>query len=259
MLTNKSSINKPSIDKSSINKSSIRKPTISKSSKNKTSIGTKNESSLHNALKFRYSGIEGSTEKPVGDYVCDGLTSEGEIIEIQIGSFGPIKEKIKKLVQTSKVRLIHPIVIKKHIELYDLNNNLLYRRKSPRAGKPWDVFNALIYAPELGLLKNLSIELAVIDVVEKRVNDGKGSWRRKGVSISDRFLDVWHHSIVLSRRGDYNQFIPFKKDESFTVRNLAKKAGINTTLARKTLYVLAKMNLVEKTGKQANAFIFKRK
>jgi ribosomal protein S25 len=40
---------------------------------------------------------------------------------------------------------------------------------------------------------------------------------------------------------------------------LAEKAGINVTLAGKTLYVLAKMGLAEKTGKQGNAFIYMRK
>jgi len=226
---------------------------------NKQTIGTKKESSLHRSLKFRFSGSEGAIETQVGDYVCDGITSQGEIIEVQNGSFGPIKEKVKTLAKTNKIRIIHPIIIKKHIELYDSDGSLLHKRKSPKKGNVWDLFKALIYAPDLAMLKNLVIELAVIDIVEKRINDGKGSWRRKGISINDRFLEVWHSSVVLSRRSDYYQFIPFKKSEYFTTQDLAEKAGINTTLAGKTLYTLAKMNLVEKTGKKGNAFIYKRK
>ena len=108
-------------------------------------------------------------------------------------------------------------------------------------------------------MKKLTIELAIVDVIEKRTDDGKGSWRRKGVSISDRFLGAWHGSVILKSPKDYYRFIPFKKNEPFTVRDLAEKAGINATLARKTIYVLTKMGLVKRTGKQGNAFIYKRR
>ena len=228
-------------------------------SKNNPSIGTKRESSLHRSLKFRYSGSDGDTETLAGAYVCDGRTGNGELIEVQIGSFGPLKEKITILTQNERVRIIHPVIIKKHIELYDTGGRLLRSRKSPQKGSNWDLFKALLYAPELPLLKNLSIELAVIEAIEKRIDDGKGSWRRKGVSISDRLLGAWHHSILLKSPRDYFQFVPFQKRELFTVRDLAAKAGISTDIARKTLYVLTKMNLVERTGKQGNAFVYQRK
>ena len=222
-------------------------------------IGTKNESSLHRSLKFRYSGSDGFVEIQAGVFVCDGLTSEGEIIEVQIGSFAPLKEKLSLFARSGKVRIIHPIIEGKYIELYGLDGSLLRRRKSSRKGKTWDLFKALIYAPWLAVTKNLSIELAMVDIVEKRLDDGKGSWRRKGVSIADRVLAAYNSSVVLSRRSDYNQFVPFKKGESFTTEGLAKKAKINVSLARKTLYVLAKLGIVEKTGRQGNAFIYERK
>lgn len=215
------------------------------------------ESSLHRSLKFHYSGSEGDIETPVGDYVCDGRTSKGEIIEIQTGSFGPLKEKLKCLTKTSKVRVVHPIAKQKHIELYDSDGNLSRKRKSTRKGSIWDLFKVLIYAPELALQKNLIIELAIIDILEKRVNDGKGSWRRKGVSITDRSLEAWHSSILLSKLKDYYLFVPFKKSECFMVQDLAEKAGINANLARKTLYVLTKIGLTEKTGRQGNASIYR--
>jgi len=216
------------------------------------------ESSLHRSLKFRYSGSGGETETLAGSYVCDGRTSEGELIEVQTGSFGPLKEKVKKLTKTGKLRIIHPIIVQKYIELYDVKGRLLHRRKSPRKGSSWDLFKALIYGPELPLLKNLSIELALIDIIEKRIDDGKGSWRRKGVSISDHILSAYHNSIVLKSLRDYRQFVPYTKKELFTVRDFGKKAGVNPTLARKVLYTLTKMGIIEQAGKQGRANIYKR-
>jgi hypothetical protein len=222
-------------------------------------IGTEKESSLHRSLKFRYSGSDGDTETQIGDYVCDGKTSNGEIIEVQTGSLGPLKEKVKNLSKNGKVRIIHPIIIQKQIELYDAEGRrLLHRRKSPRKGNTWDLFKALVYAPELPLLKNLTIELALIDVIEKRVDDGKGSWRRKGVRIADRFLGAWHGSVILKKPVDYCKFVPYNKDERFTVKDLGEKAGINKTLAQRTLYVLAKIGIVKRVEKQGRAYIYQR-
>jgi hypothetical protein len=107
-------------------------------------------------------------------------------------------------------------------------------------------------------LKNLSIELVIVDITEKRIDDGRGSWRRRGASISDRLIDVWRQSIVLSKPKDYYRFIPFRKGEGFSVRDLAEKAGIDAGLARKTLYVLNKMGLVERTGKLGRAYQYRR-
>ena len=221
------------------------------------SIGTKNETSLHRELKFLYSGYEGLMEVEIGGYVADGINTQGEVIEIQTGSLGPIKNKVKKIAANNKIRIIHPVIITKYIEVYNCDGKRQYRRKSPCHGFPHDIFNALVYAPDLPLVSNLIIELVLIDAVEKRVNDGKGSWRRKGISIKDRNLLELHEKISLKKPKDYMRFLPFKKKESFTSSLLAERAGISKTLAQKTLYVLLKIGLVERTGKQKNTWIYK--
>ena len=220
------------------------------------SIGTNNESSLHRDLKFRYAGQGGETEAEVGGFVADGINAEGEYIEIQTGSFGPLR---KKALALQRLRVIHPVIIAKYIEVYNRRGRLLYRRKSPRRGSAWDLFDVLVYAPDLPLIPRLVIELALVDAAEQRVRDGKGSWRRKGVSIRDRQMLALHDRITLKKPSDYNRFVPFKKNEEFTSALLSQKAGINVDLARKTLYVLVRLGIVKKTGKRGNAFVYKRK
>jgi hypothetical protein len=220
-------------------------------------IGTRRESSLHKALKFRYSGAKGETETLAEGFVCDGRAEDGEFIEVQTGSFGPLKEKIKALTKIGKVRIIHPIAVQKHIELQDTRGRLIHRRKSPRKNSVWRLFEALLYAPELPLLPNLTVEIALVDILERRTDDGRGSWRRKGVSITDKTLSAWHESIVLSTPEDYYRFVPFGKKDNFTVKNLAEKTGIDTTLARKCLYVLSKLGLVKRHGKEGHAYVYR--
>jgi hypothetical protein len=221
-------------------------------------IGTQRESALHQALKFRYAGETGKTEEVLGAYVCDGVTGEGEIIEVQTGSFGPLRDKARALSAHGPLRIVHPVILTKHIETFSPEGESLRKRKSPRRGSEWDLFKHLLYAPELVLLPGLSIELVLIDVLEKRILDGKGSWRRKGASIAGRELAAWHGSLCLKGVKDYYRFAPFARGECFTVRNLAEKAGIDPGLARKALYVLTKIGAVRRTGKKGNAYCYKK-
>ncbi|MDR1839386.1 MAG: hypothetical protein LBQ93_07395 [Treponema sp.] len=236
------------------------------------SIGTRNESSLHRTLKFQYTGPGGKTEVEAGEFVADGIRKNGEYIEVQTGSFAPLKKKVKEFASYGKVRIIHPVAVKKIIEVYKPvlgkkakkqagveNGELLYRRKSPVKGSLWNIFDALMYAPELPLIRGVSIEIVLIDITEIRVKDGKGSWRRKGISIKDRQLTYWHESVLFEKPADYLRFIPFKKKEEFTTSILAERAGVDKWTAQKALYVLTKLKIVKRTGKKSNSWVYVRK
>jgi hypothetical protein len=227
----------------------------------KKTIGTRNESSLHRTLKVQYTGSGGKTEKTEGRFVADGKRADGEFIEVQTGSFAPLKKKVKELAAINKVRIIHPVAIKKMIEVYKPGKKevLLYRRKSPVKGTHWKIFEALVYAPTLPLIRGVTIEIVLVDITEKRVKDGKGSWRRKGISIKDKVLTAWHGTIVLKKTADFLRFIPFKKKEEFTSTTLAQQAGINKSTAQKALYVLTKLEVVKRTGKQGRSWKYIRK
>ena len=219
------------------------------------SIGTRHETSLHRQLKFSYAAL-GRTEAEVDGFVADGISVDGEFIEVQTGSFGPLKKKAQALAAQGRLRIIYPVIVTKYIEVFDSKGKRLYRRKSPRRGGPWDLFNALVYAPELPLVRGLTIELVLVDAAEQRVRDGKGSWRRKGISIGDRTLLAVHERIRLKKPSDYLRFVPFGAQEPFTSADLREKAGIRREQAQKTLYVLAKLGVIEKTGKQRNALVY---
>jgi hypothetical protein len=221
-------------------------------------IGTEREGSLHRALKLRYSGAGGKTEVARGGYVCDGITETGDIIEVQTGSFGPLKQKIPRLLLQGPVRIIHPIILRKTIETRDDRGAVLRRRLSPRKGTAWDLFDALVHAPELPLLPGLSVELVLVDALEIRVLDGRGSWRRRGASIADRSITEYHETLAFNAPGDYRFFLPVKTGEPFTAKSLGEQAGIPPETARKALYVLTRLGLAERLGKAGNAYVYRR-
>jgi len=220
-------------------------------------IGTRNETSLHRDLKFSYAGENGLTEAQVGGFVADGISASGEFIEIQTTNFAALGEKIKEFTARGKLRIVYPAIITKYLEVFTVGGKRVYRRKSNRRGSSWDLFNALVYAPEIPLLPRVSVELVLVDASEQRVRDGKGSWRRKGLSIRDRQLITVHERICLKKLPDYRRFVPFQKNEKFTSASLAEKAGISLALAQKTLYVLTKLGIVLRTGKQRNTLIYR--
>jgi hypothetical protein len=181
------------------------------------------------------------------------------MIEVQTGSFGPLKKKIPSLLLQGPVRIVHPIILRKTIETRDLGGAMLRRRLSPRKGSAWDLFDALIHAPELPLLRGLSVELVLVDALEIRVLDGKGSWRRRGASIADRSITARHETLVINAPREYLLFLPFNAGEAFTTKSLGEKAGISPDTARKALYVLTRIGIAERVGKEGNAYVYRRK
>ena len=219
-------------------------------------IGTANETSLHRQLKRIYGGRGWRSEIEIAGFVVDGINADGAYVEVQSGGFGRFAEKAKIIAALGSLKVIHPIIIAKYIEVFDAGGRELRRKKSPRSGSPWDLFRELVYAAELPLVPGLEIELALVDAAEERVLDGKGSWRRMGASVRDRRLIALRESIGLKTPADYLRFVPFARNEEFTSGALAKKAGIRVALARKTLYVLAKLGIAERIGKKGNALVY---
>jgi hypothetical protein len=224
-----------------------------------TSIGIKKESSLHRDLKKTYSF---RTEVQLEGFVCDGVAKDGSIIEVQTGSFAPLKKKLQSLAASndnSRIHIIHPVALSTVIEIYNEEGELLRRRKSPKRKSAWHLFEALVYAPELALLPNIVIEVALVRVLDYRITDGKGSWRRGGISLKDKFMNGLEGFVVFENLYDYLQFVPFAKNEIWTTRMLSRKGGINMRLAGMAAYTLDKIGITERIGKDGNSFLYRRK
>jgi len=221
------------------------------------SIGTQRESSLHRQLKSAYAGPAGLTEVESAGFIADVASADGGYVEVQTGNFGALKKKARGLAALGRLKIVYPVIVAKYLDVFDSGGEKLYRRKSGRAGKIWDLFRELIYAPELPFVPNLEIELALVDVAEERVMDGKGSWRRKGASVRDRKLLDLREQICLKTPADYLRFVPFARNEEFTAEDLRQKAKIHLGLARKSLYALARLGIVERAGKRGRAYLYR--
>jgi hypothetical protein len=189
----------------------------------------------------------------VDSYYIDIVRGDS-LIEIQTKNFSNIKQKLKDLVKKYRVQLVYPISEIKWIIRVAESGKILSRRRSPRKGKIVDLFYELVSFPGLVNEDTFSLEVLMIEAEEVRCNDGKGSWRRRGVSIKDRRLVNVNRSVYFRCKTDFLKFLP--KGRQFTNKGLAKSNMISTNLARKITYCLRKMGVIEVTGKKGRQLIF---
>ncbi len=97
----------------------------------------------------------------------------------------------------------------------------------------------------------------MIEEEELRCDDGKGSWRRRGISIKDRKLVKVFDRVIFEDRTDFLKILPTNLGVSFTNKILAKELGISIRLAQKITYCLRKMNLLIIDGKKKRELIFR--
>jgi len=213
------------------------------------------EYSLHSAIKDWYMVSGDELEVKVEDFIIDILRGK-LLIEIQTGNFSVVKKKLIKLLLTNKVRLVYPIAKLKWIVHLSRSGEFVRRRKSPKKGKLTDLFYELVHTPSLIGDRNFSLEVLLIEEEEVRCDDGRGSWRRRGVSVRDRKLLNVFERIVFEDSQDFLEFLPKELDRYFTNKVLALKLGISVRLAQKITYCLSKMGVISIAGKKRNELLF---
>lgn len=217
-------------------------------------INTYNEKSLHAALKQWYAQAGDQMEVPVDGYVID-LVRGDLLIEIQTGSFSPLKRKLAKLVEAHPVRLVFPIPQEKWIlQMAQAEDETPHRRRSPRRGRVEHLFTELVYIPFLMEHANFTLEILLTREEELRHFDAKKAWRRKGWVKDDRRLVEVVDRRVFSTPEELAELLPPALDEAFTARELAKAMGQPVWLAHKMIYCLRKMRLIEQNGRKGRAY-----
>lgn len=219
-------------------------------------INTWNESLLHEELKEYYRGEHGQKEVPINGSICDVLCEDGSIFEIQTAQLGKLKTKLTKLLMSHKINLVYPIPVNILIETYGNDYLLRTRRKSPKHGTIFQLFKELTGIYHLLDHENLTLTVVFADILEIRIADGTGSWRRKGIRLEDKKLLKIHHTREFHGINDYSSLIPETLPEFFMVTDL-KKAGAGI-YASYMAWVLKNAGIIEMTGKKGNARIYRK-
>jgi hypothetical protein len=221
-------------------------------------INVYNEKSLHAALKKWYTQPGDQLELRVDGYIID-LVRGNLLVEVQTGSFSPLKRKLFKLVENHPVRLVFPIAVEKWILFQPKNDNeTLTKRKSPKRGRVEHLFAQMVYIPGLMAHENFTLEILLTREEEIRRYDGKKGWRRKGWVTEERRLLEVVGSQVFETVDDLARLLPAEVGQSFTVREAAKAMSQPVWLAQKMTYCLREMGAITAAGKKGRAIRYER-
>lgn len=236
-------------------------------------FSTLNESSLHNSLKTLYSTIyEGKTEVEQDGHVYDILTANGNVIEIQTKNLSKLLPKILDTIDKGhNVKLVHPIVIKTTIILYDENGNTISKRKSPKKGCIYDVFKELTGIYPVLLNKHFSLELVEINMIEERVRtsenvqskNNRRRFRKNWIKINKK-LDEILSTHRFNSKEDYLKLLPETLPQEFSAKELQislKDSGITPARiynnSHLIIWVLHHMDLIQQIKIQNRSRYYK--
>jgi len=223
--------------------------------KNGGGIGTLQERSLHAKIKELYNAPESEVEVTVDGFVIDVVRGD-LLIEIQTRKFSAIKDKLYKLMKNHPVRLVYPIAQEKWIVRQSEDGEVISRRKSPKKMGLLHIFEELVSIPTFIIHSNFEIEILLTKEEEIRVNDGKGSWRRKGWSSVDRDLVDILDRKLFTTPSDFLGLIPDTIEEPFTTKTLSETLKIPRHLVQKMTYCMRKMGALKVVGKEGNAHLY---
>lgn len=221
-------------------------------------IGTLREKTIHSVLKYYYAPNSAYHEVKIGPYVAD-ICIDGEIFEVQTRNFNNMRNKLQYFLEDHDVTIIYPIAHHKWLSWLDPETGeISNKRKSPKVGKPYQIFPEL-YKIKM-FLKNprLHFILTLIDVEETRYLNGWSHDKKRGSSRMDGIPVGIFDEMRIDSFADYAQFLPDTLPSPFTVKDFMKCTHITQRCASCGLNILTEVGAVQRVGKQGNAYLYER-
>ena len=153
------------------------------------SIGQQNEGALHRALKAQLALPGDVFEQSVDGYIVDIVRGD-TLIEVQTGSFSPLRKKLADLVERHDVVLVAPVPVVRTIVRLDDDGAELSRRRSPKTGRLIEIADRLVSVTGLMGHPRFTLEVVLTHETERRVFAAGRAWRRRGWVIVGRELDA---------------------------------------------------------------------
>jgi hypothetical protein len=222
-----------------------------------SSIGVLREGPLHAAVKAMLAAPGDRVEVPVGRFVIDLIRADGELVEVQSGSFGPLGAKLDALLDRHRFRIVHPVAAERRIVRVDEDGEVLSVRRSPKRGSVVEVFDKLTAFPSLLTHPNLTVDVLLLG--EDHIRGARPvSARRRTRDPGARHLRDVLARIELHGADDIVRALPPLPRQPFSTRQLASLLGCSMLLAQRTAYCLRAINIIEAAGKRGRTPLHRR-
>ncbi|MEE3283010.1 MAG: hypothetical protein VX311_00385, partial [Planctomycetota bacterium] len=146
------------------------------------------EHSIHRQLKSLYVADPQLHEVRIDGYRIDAVDGE-RLIEIQYGSLGAIRNKIRRLLQSHDVLVVKPLAERKQLLKRDVPEGpVVSQRKSPKKQTLWNLFDDLVHFVDVFPHPRLELEVLMTLQDEYRLPADKKRRVCRGYVVEDRLL-----------------------------------------------------------------------
>lgn len=216
------------------------------------------ETSLHRDLKALYAGRDASFEVTLGKYRID-VVSGDELVEIQHGSLGAIRDKVRSLVARHRVLVVKPIVARKVlVKRGSKGGRVTERRMSPKRGQILDLFDDLVYFTQVFPHPRLVLDVPLVEIEEWRYpgHGRRRRWRATDHEVEDRKLVAVGEVYRLKTAADVGGLITCPLPRPFDTGHLAGSLGVERWFAQRIAYCLRRIGALREVGKKGNARLY---
>lgn len=215
-------------------------------------IGVLREGPLHASLKELLARPGDRLEVKFERFVVDLVRADGELVEVQTGSFGALGRKLDVLLDSHRVRIVHPIPVERRIVRVDADGQVLSTRKAPKRAGTLEVFDELVAFPSLLTHPNLTLELLLLKEDHIRGPEAVRVRRRTRDPGVRRLREVIDR-VELREPQDLRALLAPLPDTPFTTRELATAQRCRLVLAQRIVYCLKANGLMEPAGNRGRA------
>ena len=190
-------------------------------------IGRLNEGSLHKTLKLYFEPDISRHEIKIGRFVADILNGDG-IIEIQTRAFRNMKKKLEAFLSVGRVTVVFPVAVSKDVVWLDpQTGEMTSPRKSPKKGKPCDIFAELYWIREYLFHPSFSIRILLMTTTDVRLLCGWDESKKRGSHRTDRVPRELIEEILVENTHDYLDLLPKGLPQGeFTSKDFALYNGL---------------------------------
>lgn len=217
------------------------------------------ETSLHRDLKRIFAATPEQVEVTIDGYRIDAIDVRGHLVEIQHAGLGSIRDKIRTLIQSYPVRVVKPLLRTKWVETYETEEaeEPQRRRKSPKHASFLEAFPELLHFTSAYPHPNLTVEVLLVDVIERRIPRPHRYRRKKQFRVLDQHLHECGESKSLQTHLDLWNLLetPLPK-KPFGTAEIAEWIERPRWFAQQVAYVLDRCGVIQQVDKQGNAKLY---
>lgn len=231
----------------------------------------RNQTLLHQKLKFKYSNQVGGTEEVTlringRKYRIDVLDSKrNAVYEIQRSNFGgKFSQKIGGILKAPgfKIVIVHPIISKQKVTLMN-KGEILGVRNYKKGNNIYSLFEKLVHFKVEFIPQRMEIDVVFIQehVIKEFVGLYGRSMRRKYVVIQRDLLSI-EEIMKFQTKSDFIEILPDGLPEVFTNRDLAERLevrGHKRRIQRTSgliTYTLCRLGILNRVGSRGRAHEF---